>query len=289
MNTFLLLFLLAFAATKYGCSAQSFYGLNFGINQNSCPPLEHYVDEFKHIKAYTNRVRSYTTGVCNEGALALKASQTVGMNIYLGMWVDTPQTFESEFNALKGIVQSGASLGNVDAIIVGSEVVYRKEADATTLAGYIKRVRDLVHPLGVKVTTSEVYYDFSPPIVEAVDLLMMNAFPYWEGVSIEQAGATLFKHYDSVVSVAQGKPVKISETGWPSRGSNFGASVPSPQNQRSYVKQVLCEARKRGVDVIYFSAMDENYKSGVESSFGIMDPQYKLKAPITMQDLAQPC
>lgn len=89
------------------------------------------------------------------------------------MWVNTPQTFESEFNALKALVNSGAHLGNVDAIIVGSEVVYRKDADATTLAGYIKRVRGLVNPLGVKVTTSEVFYNFLPPIVEAVDLLMM--------------------------------------------------------------------------------------------------------------------
>ncbi|KAI8099301.1 glycoside hydrolase superfamily [Halteromyces radiatus] len=273
---------------NYGCLA-SFYGLNFGIDQNNCPALQHYIDEFNQIKTYTNRVRSYTMAVCNEGELALKASQSTGMNIYLGMWVDRPDTFESEFNGLQQLVKSGASFKNVDAIIVGSEVIYRKEADAATLANYVRRVADLVHPLGVKVTTSEVYYDFSPPIVNAVDFLMMNAFPYWEGVQINQAVAKLFEHYDSVVSSANGKNVKISETGWPSRGANFQASVPSPDNQRTYVKGVLCEAQKRGVDVLYFSAMDESYKSGVEGSFGIMDANYHLKAPITMQDLSQPC
>jgi glucan 1,3-beta-glucosidase len=56
-----------------------------------------------------------------------------------------------------------------------------------------------------------------------------------------------------------------------------------------YLRQVLCESRKRGVDMLYFSAVDEPYKPGVESSFGIMDANYKLKPPITMQDLTQPC
>jgi glucan 1,3-beta-glucosidase len=95
------------------------------------------------------------------------------MNIYLGMWVDRPETFDSEFGALKALVASGANFDNVDAIIVGSEVIYRKDATADMLASYIRQVRDLVNPLGVKVTTSEVFYDFSPPIVEAADFLMM--------------------------------------------------------------------------------------------------------------------
>jgi glucan 1,3-beta-glucosidase len=55
------------ATATYCCSAQAFYGLNFGIDQNNCPPVSHYVNEFEHIQPYTNRVRSYTMGVCNEG------------------------------------------------------------------------------------------------------------------------------------------------------------------------------------------------------------------------------
>lgn len=113
------------------------------------------------------------THTLSKGALALEAAHTVGMNIYLGMWVDRPDTFDSEFGALKALVASGASFSNVDAVIVGSEVIYRKEATPEMLASYIRQVRDLMNPLGVKVTTSEVFYDFSPPIVEAADFLMM--------------------------------------------------------------------------------------------------------------------
>ncbi|KAI8099302.1 glycoside hydrolase superfamily [Halteromyces radiatus] len=277
------------AVCNYVCVA-SFYGLNFGIDQNNCPALQHYIDEFNQIKTYTNRVRSYAMAVCNEGELALKASQSTGMNIYLGMWVGRSDTFESEFNGLQQLVNSGVSFKNVDAIIVGSEVLYRNDATPQTLANYIGRVANLVHPLGVKVTTSELYSQiYLSPVVDTVDFLMMNAFPYWEGVQIDQAVAKLFEHYDAVANRVNGKDIKISETGWPSLGANFQASVPSPDNQRTYVKGVLCEAQKRGVDVLYFSAMDESYKSGVEGSFGIMDANYHLKAPITMQDLSQSC
>lgn len=83
-------------------------------------------------------------------------------------------------------------------------------------------------------------------------------------------------------------PLKMNERKPQKKGSAF-KTTDTLLSFYSYVRNVLCEARKRGTDVLYFSAKDETYKSGVEASFGIMDGNYKLKAPITMQDLNQPC
>ncbi|CAO3621962.1 unnamed protein product [Cunninghamella echinulata] len=271
------------------CFGQNFYGLNFGIDQNNCPPSQTYVSHFNAIKKYTNRVRSYSLSVCNQGALALEAAHSTGMNIYLGMWVDRPDTFQNELKALKNLL-ANHDLKNVEAIIVGSEVLYRKDTPPSDLANYIKQIKSIVGPHGVSVTTADVFYTFTPDVIDAVDFVMMNAFPYWEGVEINDAATTLFQHYDSVVSVAKGKKVKIAETGWPGSGSNFGSSVASPQNQAKYLKDVLCLAKKRGVDVIYFSAYDEPYRgNGVEGSFGIMNSGLSLKSTIKIQDLTQPC
>lgn len=56
------------------------------------------------------------------------------------------------------------------------------------------------------------------------------------------------------------------------------------------MKNVLCLAKKRGVDVIYFSAFDEPYRgTEVERSFGIMNSNLSLKPNIKIQDLAQSC
>jgi glucan 1,3-beta-glucosidase len=119
--------------------------------------------------------------------------------------------------------------------------------------------------------------------------MIRNAFPYWQGVAVEQGADSLMKSYDIVVSKAQGKTVRISETGWPSAGDNYGASVPSPENQKLYLQNVLCVTRQRGIDLMYFSAIDEPYKGGVEAYWGIMDSNRQLKPTLSTSLFANPC
>ncbi|CAO3652897.1 unnamed protein product [Mucor fragilis] len=290
MLKFLILILLSILSTA---AAQNyFYGLNYGINQNACPSYETIKAEFAQIKKYTNRVRTFSLSVCNEGALALRAANELGMNIYLGMWIDRPDTFDAEMAALKAILANTQqeSLDKVDAIIVGSEVLYRKDTDENSLANYIGTVRDLIQPKGIPVTTADVYYEFPPVVVEKLDFLLMNAFPYWEGVTADQGVSTLMAHYDSVVQQkANGKPVRIGETGWPSAGGNFGASVASSANQKLYLSNVLCVTRQRNIDMLYFSARDEPYKAGVEAYWGVMYSNFTLKSNLPATLLANPC
>ncbi|KAG2200354.1 hypothetical protein INT47_002268 [Mucor saturninus] len=266
-----------------------FYGLNYGINSNACPSYEQIKGDFEKIQLYTNRVRTFSMSVCNQGALALQAANELGMNIYLGMWIDTPATFEAEMAALTNVMQSGASFDKVDAIIVGSEVLYRKDTDENTLADYIKKVGQLVRPKGIQVTTADVYYEFPPVVVAELDFLMMNAFPYWEGVTVENGATTLIEHFNSaVLGKSLGKPVRISETGWPSSGPNFGASIASPENEKLYLSNALCLTRKNNIDMIYFSAFDEPYKAGVEAHWGIMNPDGTLKTDLSTSLFANP-
>ncbi|KAI8075391.1 glycoside hydrolase superfamily [Gilbertella persicaria] len=282
----LLLVLLSIANTAL--AQNYFYGLNYGIDQNNCPGYDKIKADFTKIKEYTNRVRTFSLSVCNQGALALQAANELDMNIYLGMWIDRPDTFNNEMNALKGILGSQLSLGKVDGLIVGSEVLYRKDTDENSLANYIDQVGQMVRPKGVKVTTADVYYEFPPVVVDKIDFLMMNAFPYWEGVTADQGATTLLQHYETVVTKANGKPVRITETGWPSNGDNFGASIASPENQRLYLSNVLCQTRNKGIDLIWFSAFDEPYKAGVEAYWGLMNSEQNLKANLTTSLLANP-
>lgn len=88
-------------------------------------------------------------------------------------------------------------------------------------------------------------------------------------------------HYQDAVSRAQGKPVRISETGWPSAGENYGASIASEENQKLYLSNVLCQTRKNNIDMLWFSAFDEPYKSGVEQHWGIMNSDKTLKSSLS--------
>nr|4WTR_A Chain A, beta-1,3-glucanosyltransferase [Rhizomucor miehei CAU432]4WTS_A Chain A, beta-1,3-glucanosyltransferase [Rhizomucor miehei CAU432] len=267
---------------QMGRGSQTFYGINYGVNENSCPTVDSMKNDFNVLKPYTNRVRTFALSVCNQASLALAATQALGMRIYLGMWIDRPDTFDNEMNALKNILANN-DVSNVDGLIVGSEVLYRGDTDPQSLANYIKQVKELVAPHGIKVATADVYYKFPEVVVKELDFLMMNAFPYWEGVTIDNAADTLMSHYDQVVGASLGKPVKISATGWPSAGGNFQSSVASVENENKYLHDVLCRVKQRNIDLLYFSAFDEPYRGGVEAHFGVLGSDRNTKPGITIE------
>ncbi|CAO3628827.1 unnamed protein product [Mucor fragilis] len=268
--------------------SSAFYGLNYGVSKEACPSFNTVKRDFRILSQYTNTVRVYSLKDCDIGRLALQASQEVKMKIYLGMWIDKTDSFEQEYEALNRLAMSD-SFYNVEAIIVGSEVMYREDMTADELAKRIKMVKNLVGPKGVKVTTSEVYYKFYPEIVDAVDFLMMNAFIYWEGEHIDNAVDKLKEHFLSVKGISKGKVVRISETGWPDQGDQFENSIPLPENQRNFLMKTLCMTRTLGIDMIWFSAIDELYKPGVEGHFGLLDSNRKLKTFYQFDNLMNPC
>lgn len=153
-------------------ASNTFYGLNYGVSKDACPSFDTVKRDFRILSQYTNIIRVYSIKDCNIGQFALQASQENKLRIYLGMWVDKTDSYEKEYEALETLVSSN-SLYNVEAIIVGSEVMYREDMLSDELVKRITKVKDLVGPKGVKVTTSEVYYKLYPDIVDAVDFLMM--------------------------------------------------------------------------------------------------------------------
>lgn len=152
-------------------ASNAFYGLNYGVNTYACPSLEDVKHDFRIISQYTNTVRIYSVKDCNLGELALKASQATKLKLYLGMWVDKTDSFDREYSALKTIVESNPFY-NVEAIIVGSEVMYRGDLQSNELVDRIEKVKTLVRGQ-TKVTTADVYYKFTPEIINAIDFVMM--------------------------------------------------------------------------------------------------------------------
>ncbi|KAI8139207.1 glycoside hydrolase superfamily, partial [Fennellomyces sp. T-0311] len=249
----------------------TFYGVDYGINIYGCPSYETMRNDFSILKRYTNRVRMFGLGLCNQGEFAVRATQELGMRLYLTLWVDQNQgTFESEFRVLQSLLRRYNLHQNVDGIIVGSEVLYRGDAPLWLLLQYIDRVKEIAD--GVPVTTADTFNMISPELAAPLDFVMINIFSYWEGVHIDQAVDKFMQHYYETVNLIGGnKVVKVSETGWPSDGQNFGAAVASPENQSRYLREILCRTRREGIDLLWFSAIDEPYKRDVEGFFGVLD------------------
>jgi Glycosyl hydrolases family 17 len=163
----------------------------------------------------------------------------------------------------------------------------RGDLTENELIDYINRVKQ--DAPGVPVTTADVYSEIlkHPNVVSAVDVVLVNYYPYWEGIKVDEAMAAVNGWHQQVEAAAGGKPVIVSETGWPSDGDQVGNAVPSPENAAYYFKDFVSWAKADNVPYFYFEAFDESWKAAYEgpqgAHWGIWDKNGNLKPG--MQDV----
>ena len=116
----------------------------------------------------------------------------------------------------------------------------------------------------------DAYFEFvdHPRITEACDVLLANCYPFWEGCPAEHALLYMKDMYRRVESVANGKRVIVSETGWPNIGSAEGAAAPSFENAIKYFVDTCRWAEADDIEIFYFSSFDESWKVGAEGDVG---------------------
>ena len=172
-----------------------------------------------------------------------------------------------------------AKEGVVDVASIGSEVVTWNGLTASQIVAYIHHFR-LAVPT-VAVTTAIKYEALilpeNSPIIDAVDIVYANIYPFWSGYSIDSALRVFIKEYESIKAISAGKEVWISETGWPSNGSCAnGAAVPNIDNQERYLREIMEWCKSEGVVLSWFDAFEQPWKDGSEwcnvaSHWGLFD------------------
>ena len=117
--------------------------------------------------------------------------------------------------------------------------------------------------------------------MEACDVILINCYPFWEGCTIEFASSSLREMYQATKNIANGKPVIITETGWPNQGGSVGKSHPSTQNAMDYFVNAHLWSVLEKVPMFYFSSFDESWKihheGDVGSRWGIWDKNENRK------------
>ena len=209
-------------------------------------------------------VRSFgcTHGLENFGMVA----HSLGLKAAVGAWLS--RDLMANDREIANLI-AAANAGQVDIAIVGSEVLLRNDLTETQLIAYINQVRQQI-PANIPVGTADVYGKLleHPAVINASSIVLPNFYPYWEGKPVNTAIATLHRQYQQIVAVAGGKPIVISETGWPSAGNTICNAVPSPENAAFYFLNFVSWAKANNVSYYYFSGMDENWKSAYEGPQG---------------------
>ena len=183
----------------------------------------------------------------------------------VGVWIgDDLDENEIEINNAITI----AKQGHVDILAIGNEVLLRKDLEVEKLIDYIRRVKEAVP--NVPVGYVDAYYMFVnyPELVEEVDVVLANCYPFWEHCALDISVEYMKKMYEMAVENANGKPVIITETGWPNKGTKYGDALPSYKNAMSYFIESQKWANENHIGLFYFSSFDEVWKVNHEGEYG---------------------
>ena len=227
------------------------------------------------MRPHTEWVRTFS---CTEGnELITKIAKEKGFKTLVGAWLGKDEEMnEKEIAAAIKLTKEGA----VDVLAVGNEVLYRGDLTVEELLTYISRVKEEV---SVPVGYVDAYYEFRdrPEVSDACDVILTNCYPFWEGCAVEYSLPYMKDMYAVAKRAAKGKPVIITETGWPNKGTTFYGAIPSEENALKYFIDAQDWAKEEDIDMFYFSSFDEEWKTGTEGDvgayWGLWDKTEKLK------------
>jgi exo-beta-1,3-glucanase (GH17 family) len=224
----------------------------------------------------TKWVRSFS---CVEGNdLIPKIAKEFGLKTLVGAWLG--EDHEKNAIEIEQLIEL-AKNGFVDIAVVGNEVMYREDLSEAELLNHIQHVKDALP--GIPVSYVDAYYEFEnrPAITAMCDVILTNCYPFWEGCPLEYSLLYMKDMYRRTTRAAGGKPVIISETGWPNKGRSFHGSVPSERNAITYFLNAQLWSADEDIPMFYFSSFDESWKTGAEGDvgayWGLWDKEEKLK------------
>jgi exo-beta-1,3-glucanase (GH17 family) len=215
------------------------------------------------IQPYVRWVRTFS---CSEGNELIPAiAKENGLGTMVGVWLDDNKE-QNEVELANAIEIANA--GYADILGIGNEVLLRGDLTEDELIDYIERARHGV--TGVPVGYVDAYFEFEvhPRITAACDVILANCYPFWEGCPAEHALLYMKEMYRRAQRAANGKPVVISETGWPNIGTPTDGAVPSFENAIKYFVDTCQWAEEDGVEIFYFSSFDETWKVDAEGDVG---------------------
>lgn len=225
---------------------------------------------------HTSWVRSFS---CTEGnELIPRVAKEMGIKTLVGGWLgDDPEINEREMEGLIKLAKEGL----VDIAAVGNEVMYREDLTEEELLGFMQRFKEEVP--NVPMGYVDAYYEFSdrPAITNMCDVILCNCYPYWEGCPFEYSLQHMQAMFHQAKAAGQGKPVIITETGWPSQGESLKGAHASQSSALKYFINTQLWSAAEDIDVFYFSSFDESWKVGAEGEvgayWGLWDKNEKLK------------
>lgn len=196
----------------------------------------------------TNAVRLYGTD-CNQTEMVLHAIdrlELTDMKVWLGVWLgNNDTTNDRQIAAMWEIIDKHVVTKLKDnkehqfkGVIVGNEVLFRKDMTSVELLKYISDIRTNftkiakqigVDSLNLPVALSDLGDNWTADMATQVDVVMSNVHPFFAGVDVSKAAGWTWSFWTThdVALTASNDSIKqvIAEVGWPTGGGNSCGEV----------------------------------------------------------------
>ncbi|MBZ0072806.1 MAG: glycosyltransferase [Thiohalobacteraceae bacterium] len=247
-------------------------------------PSEAQIDaDLALLSGETYAVRTYT--VENTLGEIPKLAERHGINVALGAWVG-PNAKKTRVE-LDRMLHIAARSRNVVRILVGNEVLLRKDIPVAELINYLDYARANID---IPVSTAEPPYIWKdhPELVEHVDYITVHLLPYWEGIPVNEGVTYAINSINELKTLYPGKPIVIGEVGWPSNGRTRGGAVASAANEAVFLRRFLDVAAREKYIYYIMEAFDQTWKRETEGAvgayWGVYDverrPKFQFSKPI---------
>lgn len=228
---------------------------------------ERLEEDLRHLSAFTPCVRTYATtnGLDKVAAVARR----VGMTVIQGLWISADDAANrTELERVVALAHQYPE--TITAVIVGNEVLLRREQAAERLAAYARDVRDRVEQPVTYADVWEFWRRHGDALKDSVDFITIHLLPYWEDDPSDIAEA--LKHvkqiHDQMAAEFPGKDILVGEIGWPSAGRQREAAEASLVNETRFIRGVLAMATAEGWSANLIEATDQPWKRQLEGTTG---------------------
>jgi exo-beta-1,3-glucanase (GH17 family) len=241
------------------------------------------------IARVADRVTGLRTYAVDEGGYEIAAiARAHGLKLWQGIWLGADRA-KNATEIARGIDLARRYPDTIERLVVGNEVLLRRDLPAAELAADLDQVRAAISQ---KVTYADVweFWEKYPEIAAHVDVITIHILPYWEDnpTNITGAIAHVKEIYHRIAARFPSKPIAIGETGWPSRGRWRQDAAPGLVNQALFVRRFLALARQEGLDDCVIEAFDQTWKYKNEGTVGAnwglwteaREPKFPLTGPL---------
>lgn len=250
---------------------------------DNIPTVTRIRADLRTLAPLTRAIRLYssTGGV----ELVPPIASEFGLKVAVGAWID--KFADRNEREIQAAIDLARQNGNVNAVVVGNETIYRGDQKIEDLIKLIQRVKRSVN---APVTTGEIWNIWleHPELAASVDFIAAHILPYWEGFSETQAVDQAVIIYNKLREAFPGKRIVIAEFGWPSAGYNLKNANPGRLTQAVVLRTFASRADSMGIDFNIVEAIDQPWKffeGGVGPYWGILDasrnPKFAWTGPIT--------